>query len=171
MGSVATHPLDVRLAMSCGEDRALKLWDLARGFCVRSIPCAKMPNVLACSKDGNIMATGACREEGGEAPSAPCRLARNALLSMLACSCHAGHLDGSVCLWDVRQWQRGGSDAPITRLQVHGQLVTGLSATSSENLLLTASKDNTLALLDVRVMSTQRVLRAPGLMVGGGSCQ
>eukprot|EP00983_Pelagomonas_calceolata_P057114 1144923-Pelagomonas_calceolata.AAC.5 len=49
---------DPRLAMSCGEDRALKLWDLSRGFCARSIPCTKMPNVLACSREGSVLATG-----------------------------------------------------------------------------------------------------------------
>lgn len=49
---------DSRLAMSCGEDRTIKLWDLARGYCVRSIPCAKSPNVLACSSDGSVLATG-----------------------------------------------------------------------------------------------------------------
>jgi hypothetical protein len=56
------HPifgfLDPRLAVSCGEDRAMKLWDLSRGFCVRSVPCAKMPNVLACSIEGSVIATG-----------------------------------------------------------------------------------------------------------------
>jgi WD40 repeat protein len=45
------------------------------------------------------------------------------------------------------------------------QLVTSLSATSSDSLLLTASKDNSLALLDFRTMSTQCQLRAPSFMV------
>uniref|UniRef100_A0A7S3QY31 Autophagy-related protein 16 domain-containing protein n=1 Tax=Dunaliella tertiolecta TaxID=3047 RepID=A0A7S3QY31_DUNTE len=133
VGSVAVHPTDPRLAMSCGEDRALKLWDLSRGFCARSIPCTKMPNVLACSREGSVLATG--------------------------------HLDGSVCLWDVRQCQKGDS-APIAKCQVHAQLVTSLVATYSDGLLLTASKDNSLALLDFRTMSTVRQLRAPTFTTG-----
>ena len=58
MGSVAASPIDARLAASCGEDRALKLWDLGRGFCSKSIPCTKMPNVLSYTSDGGIIATG-----------------------------------------------------------------------------------------------------------------
>lgn len=40
------------------EDRCLKLWDLARGYTLRSVPCAKMPIVVACSRDGNTIITG-----------------------------------------------------------------------------------------------------------------
>ena len=44
--------------ISIGEDRVLKVWDLNRGFCVRSYPVAKMPlNVVLCH-DGSTAATG-----------------------------------------------------------------------------------------------------------------
>jgi len=42
------------------------------------------------------------------------------------CCGPAGHLDGSVCLWDVRQCQKGGS-APIGKLPVHTQVGTHAS--------------------------------------------
>lgn len=45
--------------MSCSEDRSIKLWDLAKGFSLRSMPCAKMPNCLAIAKDGAVIITGA----------------------------------------------------------------------------------------------------------------
>ncbi|GIL58051.1 hypothetical protein Vafri_13255 [Volvox africanus] len=56
--AVALSPLDCRLAVSVSEDRSFKLWDLSRGFSVRSVPCAKMPLCLALSTDGNTVVTG-----------------------------------------------------------------------------------------------------------------
>ncbi|GIL58052.1 hypothetical protein Vafri_13255 [Volvox africanus] len=55
--AVALSPLDCRLAVSVSEDRSFKLWDLSRGFSVRSVPCAKMPLCLALSTDGNTVVT------------------------------------------------------------------------------------------------------------------
>ncbi len=55
---IAASGLDVRCAGSVSEDRTLRLWDLGRGFCVNSAPCAKMPNALAMSTDGNTLAAG-----------------------------------------------------------------------------------------------------------------
>jgi autophagy-related protein 16 len=46
------------VAVSAGDDRCLKLWDLAKGYCSRSIPCSKMPNALALSLDGSTIFTG-----------------------------------------------------------------------------------------------------------------
>ncbi|GLC47015.1 hypothetical protein PLESTB_001724000 [Pleodorina starrii] len=56
--AVALSPLDCRLAVSVSEDRSFKLWDLGRGFSVRSVPCARMPLCLAISRDGNTVVTG-----------------------------------------------------------------------------------------------------------------
>lgn len=52
----------------------------------------------------------------------------------------------------------------INHLLLFTQLVTSLSA-AGDGTLLTASKDNSLALLDYRTMSTQRQLRAPTFRV------
>lgn len=43
----------------CSEDRSFRLWDLSRGFVVRSVPCTKMPLCLTISRDGNTIVTGA----------------------------------------------------------------------------------------------------------------
>ncbi|PNH05539.1 Protein tipD [Tetrabaena socialis] len=56
--AVAVSPLDCRLAVSISEDRSFKLWDLGRGFAVRSVPCAKMPLSLVLSADSNTVVTG-----------------------------------------------------------------------------------------------------------------
>ena len=36
----------------------MQLWDLGKGFCVRSVPCVKMPNTLMMSRDSNTIVTG-----------------------------------------------------------------------------------------------------------------
>lgn len=49
---------DTSCVLSIGEDRVMKLWDINRGFCTRSFPCAKMPlNVVLCH-DSSTAATG-----------------------------------------------------------------------------------------------------------------
>lgn len=47
------------------------MWDLSKGYSLRSVPCAKMPLALCVTRDGHIAVTG--------------------------------HLDGSLCVWDLRK--------------------------------------------------------------------
>lgn len=65
------------------------MWDLLRGFCVRSLPCTKMPGCILMLKDGNTIASG--------------------------------HVDGTVCLWDVRQG-RSGATQPALESRDHTQV-------------------------------------------------
>lgn len=60
---VAASALDAAVAVSAGDDRCVKVWDLHRGFAVRSLLCGKMPTALALSLDGSTILTGA---SGGE---------------------------------------------------------------------------------------------------------
>eukprot|EP00983_Pelagomonas_calceolata_P057113 1144923-Pelagomonas_calceolata.AAC.4 len=50
------------------------------------------------------------------------------------CPVCSGHLDGSVCLWDVRQCQKGDS-APIAKCQVHAQVNCRLSLYAAHSVL------------------------------------
>jgi WD40 repeat protein len=65
--AVSCSALDAAVAVSAGEDRCVKVWDLARGFCVRSLPCSKMPTALALSLDGTTILTGGAAGGAGGA--------------------------------------------------------------------------------------------------------
>ncbi|KAF8066392.1 ATG16 [Scenedesmus sp. PABB004] len=160
---VAASPLDEGLAVSAGEDRCLKVWDLVRGYASRSIPCTKMPTALTLSADGSTIITG--------------------------------HLDGTLCLWDLRQSRAGSQPlaevrrrqrrcaaraaerdscrgaagsaaaaaaAAAAQVRDHAQAVLCVTPTPNADWLLTASKDNQLRLWDFRQLGTvQARRRAP----------
>lgn len=54
----AASPLDSRAAVSISDDRSMRVWDLGKGFAMSNISCAKMPNALTMSGDGNTVVTG-----------------------------------------------------------------------------------------------------------------
>ncbi|WIA23060.1 hypothetical protein OEZ86_009974 [Tetradesmus obliquus] len=91
---VSCSPLDEGLAVSAGEDRCLKVWDLTRGYSSRSLPCTKMPTALCLSSDG--------------------------------CTLVTGHLDGTLCLWDLRQSRAGSQPLAEVRQCKAFSLHTGL---------------------------------------------
>eukprot|EP00879_Flechtneria_rotunda_P010997 GHRR01011491.1.p1 GENE.GHRR01011491.1~~GHRR01011491.1.p1 ORF type:complete len:553 (+),score=196.54 GHRR01011491.1:156-1814(+) len=130
---VSCSPLDEQMAASAGEDRCLKVWDLARGYSTRSLPCTKMPTALCLSPDGSTLITG--------------------------------HLDGTLCLWDLRQ-NRAGSQ-PLAEVRDHSQAILCLSPTSHSDRLLTASKDHQLRVWDFRQLGAVQVTvcRHDSLMV------
>lgn len=129
---VVANPMDAASTVSCSADRAIKLWDLQRGYASRSIPCTKMPNALCLSSDGATILTG--------------------------------HLDGTMCLWDVRQ-SRAGSQ-PLAQVQDHAQAILCITNTSSDSQVLTLAKDNILRLWDFRALSVTRSLKAPSFTAG-----
>eukprot|EP00882_Tetradesmus_deserticola_P009279 GHRQ01009790.1.p1 GENE.GHRQ01009790.1~~GHRQ01009790.1.p1 ORF type:complete len:247 (+),score=100.18 GHRQ01009790.1:873-1613(+) len=129
---VSCSPLEEGVAVSAGEDRCLKVWDLTRGYSTRSLPCTKMPTALCLSSDG--------------------------------CTLITGHLDGTLCLWDLRQ-SRAGSQ-PLAEVRDHSQAILCLSPTAHADRLLTASKDNQLRLWDFRQLGTVQVLKAPHFNIG-----
>ena len=54
----SASPSDPRVALSAGSDRAVKLWDLARGFCSQSLPCGSACHSATFSADGALVFTG-----------------------------------------------------------------------------------------------------------------
>ncbi|MEW5307409.1 MAG: hypothetical protein WDW36_009810 [Sanguina aurantia] len=130
---VAASPLESRLAASCSDDRSFKLWDLARGFCLKTMPCTKMPTALTMSRDGNTVVTG--------------------------------HVDGSLCLWDVRQC-RGGSASPLGELREGMQAITCVTTTVSDSVMLACTKDGVLRLWDYRSSIVLRTIKHASFTVG-----
>ena len=130
-------PWEPARAVSCAQDRTVKVWDLNRGFCVASIMCASNCN-SATYGDG-------------------------------AATVVSGHFDGAVRVWDIRQ--KPGASAEPVEVRAHSQHVTSV-ATMPTNCaqLITASRDNTLKLVDLRggggAASVLRTLKASGYRSG-----
>lgn len=45
-------------AVSCGGDRCIKVWDLNKGYCVKSLMCASSCGSLCMTVDGNVIVSG-----------------------------------------------------------------------------------------------------------------
>ena len=54
----ALHPADAALAASAGKDRVVKLWDLHKGLCKRSLLVASNVTSVAFSADGGAVLSG-----------------------------------------------------------------------------------------------------------------
>lgn len=54
----SASPADSSFALSAGSDRAIKLWDLRRGFCSQSLVCGSACHSAAFSADGVLVFTG-----------------------------------------------------------------------------------------------------------------
>lgn len=133
---VSCSPAHATRAVSCAEDRSVKLWDLNRGYATRSLPCSKMPNALCLSLDGSVLLTG--------------------------------HLDNVICLWDMRQCERG-EGRPLADMcppNADRQPVLGIYNTATDSIVLACSKDNVLRLWDFRTMSVLREFRSPAFVAG-----
>ncbi|GAX77778.1 hypothetical protein CEUSTIGMA_g5221.t1 [Chlamydomonas eustigma] len=115
---VASDPLDNRVALSCSEDRCIKMWDLSRGYSVRSLPCTKMPSCLIMVKDGNTIATGHVdgtvslwdsRQAARGSGSGPAVESRDHAQAICALSCTTSDTqllvaskDNTITVWDMR---------------------------------------------------------------------
>jgi autophagy-related protein 16 len=55
---VACSPADPHLAVSCGSERAIKVWGLTDGLHRRSMMCPSICNSLAITADGSLVASG-----------------------------------------------------------------------------------------------------------------
>ena len=54
---VAQHPTSPNTAVSCGEDRVVRLWSLQDGICRRTIACRSKPLCVAFSREGDFIAS------------------------------------------------------------------------------------------------------------------
>lgn len=54
----SASPVDPCVALSAGSDRAVKLWDLRRGYCSQSLVCGSACHSAAFSADGVLAFTG-----------------------------------------------------------------------------------------------------------------
>lgn len=52
---IKQHPSLMNMAVSCGEDRLIKVWSLAEGICQRSILCKSKPLDVAFTRDGQCI--------------------------------------------------------------------------------------------------------------------
>lgn len=75
-----------------------------------------------------------------------------------------GHLDGTVCLWDMRQSRAGSQALFETRDQT--QTILSITNTDKDGVVLTAAKDNVLRLWDYRSLSVVKTLKASGFVIG-----
>ncbi|PNH08575.1 Protein tipD [Tetrabaena socialis] len=192
--AVAVSPLDCRLAVSISEDRSFKLWDLGRGFAVRSVPCAKMPLSLVLSADGNTVVTGhldgsvllwdmrQCRA-GAAAPLLEAHDQPHPVVALAAAATDDSTLvvaarDGSLRLWDFR-------GAALLRMFRHPSFALGTTGGSGRprcrlgvspggRLLAAGGADGTVWVWDIRAAggtekaAEPRQLRcAPGTAPGG----
>ena len=53
--AVAQHPFSSKIAVSCSEDRCIKVWTLDTGFCQRNILCASRPHGVTFTADGSLL--------------------------------------------------------------------------------------------------------------------
>ncbi len=78
-----------------------------------------------------------------------------------------GHLDGTLCLWDVRQL-RSGSLKPLAEVRDHEGCVMSLAQGAADGLLLSCCRDNVVRLWDMRQLGTARRFRHASFTAGGG---
>ena len=79
---------------------------------------------------------------------------------------YSGHFDGSVRIWDFRT---GSLEKQLTQLHT-GQISSVITSPISDRYLVTASKDNTLKVVDLVNFETVQVLESSGFRGGGVPC-
>ena len=168
--SVAVHPSG-KLALSCGRDRGLRLWDLVKGRCTYKTKMAQEGQCLAfvgASGGSYTCVSGshvACFDLAtGELSSTMTHASR---LLCSATSLHGGALvtggEGKeVCAWDVRSGKRllaipdahttriRGIAVPWTQLDGGGAAHAEVGPTTLPLLIATAGSDGHIKLWDTR---------------------
>jgi len=72
----------------------------------------------------------------------------------------SGHFDGSVRIWDLRASKLEREN------KFHTSPITAIIAMPNQNEVLTNSRDNSLKLIDIRMMDVVRSFSAPNYRVG-----
>lgn len=58
VSSVDCSPSSSLRAVSSGTDRTIKVWDLNKGYCLRTIMCHSSCNSVRCTRDEHIICSG-----------------------------------------------------------------------------------------------------------------
>ena len=58
VSSVDCSPSSSLRAVSSGTDRTIKVWDLNKGYCLRTIMCHSSCNSVRCSRDEHLICSG-----------------------------------------------------------------------------------------------------------------
>jgi WD40 repeat protein len=175
--AAACYPLDPGWCVSAGEDRALKLWDLARGHCARSVPTARLPNALALASDGSgALITGhvdgsLCVWDFRQGTARPAAASSSSSSSVgesakdhpgtVLCVAPVGPLAAGAA---AAGGAGGGGGAAVSTADA----VAAAYGASGASAVLTVCRDNAARVWDYRQMRTVCVLRASSGGGGGG---
>jgi autophagy-related protein 16 len=130
------------------HDRTLKLWDLSRGYCTRTIFCFSSCNDLALNTTGSVITSA---HFDGSARMWDSRQGENLLLFCL--SFIAPPFPLSLLIFTLFNLFLFLGDS-IRTLNVHQKPITSCCNTNDGRFLLTMSRDNTLKLTDLRTFET-----------------
>ena len=185
MTSVASSPADATRAASAGADRAIRVWDLARGYAVRALLTPSTPHCVAYGVDGRSVVSGHFDGSvrlwdgatGREALAAP-RLHDGGVSSV--CVSLTGGEFGWWGGWKVVGWGVGAFFAPLVPTAFRHPTKRGCvfytftntpHTTTPSARILTCGKDSTLRVLDSRSLGTPlATLRAPTFTVSTAHC-
>ena len=143
--AAATAPAAPRVAASAGADRAIKLWDLGRGFCARTLLCPSTCQALCFVAGGAALLTG--HYDGG--------------VRLWDLRAGGGGAGGGAPV--------AVGEAPA--LHAPGGGVLALATSLDGGRALSLGRDGCLVALDARTLAPAcpgaPPLRAPGFRVGG----
>jgi WD40 repeat protein len=145
---------DGRQAVSGGEDRTLRVWDLTRGQCLATLEGHRGPvRAVALAPDGRraVSGSGDRMLRVWDLASGHCLMtieAHKELVSAVAVSA-----DGHVCVsasWDkmLKVWDLD-TGRHITTFEGHVEAVTGVALTTDGRQAVSASRDGTLKLWSI----------------------